>query len=177
MHVVFASEGALYVSGGADAEPARYNARPGPRKGLALAQAFRASLGLHGIAPVLGKAGNFLALLHFGGTLCSRLLAAWLERQGYAESTGIGGLAVRFHARSARLIELPGRSELDELVEDLAGDLVRVIGGGPFAKHLPRSEQVALARAAVQIDRLAELCGGGIGSPGERPLPEGLGWL
>lgn len=174
MRVVHASADGIYVRGGTVGDAAKYPARPGPRKSLALAQGFRAHLGLAQGGPVLVRAGGQHVLVHFGGTLASRLLAAWLERMGHAGSAAYGGLAVRFAPKDARRVDLPMRVELEELVEDLAGDLVRLVGGGPFAKLLPRAEQVAFARAAAQIDDISRIFEGGIGAA---DLPDGIGLL
>ena len=175
VRVVHAAPDALYVSGGATSGVSTYAPRPGPRKGYELCQAFRRHLHVPGERPVLVRAGNLRGLVHFGGTLASRVLATWLERRDFADFTQVSGLAVRFGARGGRALELPGRQEIEQLVEDLAGDLVRMIGGGPMARHLPRPEQIALARAAVQPERLAALCANGP-EPGLE-LPEGIAYL
>jgi ATP-dependent Lhr-like helicase len=170
--VVRSGDDRIWVRGGTGGEAPVFPARPGPRKGLALCQAFRAFLGVPGVGPIMIPSGNGAAIVHFAGTLASRLLAAWIEDRRLGENVRGSGLAVRFTPSTAAAIDLPGRSDLERLVEARAGEIARALGVGPFARHLHRAEEVRFARAAVDIDRLDAVCAAGLG--GGAALPEGI---
>lgn len=177
MRVIRSDPERIYVRGDASNIPAPLAARPPPRLGLEIAQAFGGSLGREIPSPVMVTAGEGLALVHFAGTLASHVLGAWLEHRGLGRVSAIRGLAVRFTPSGARPVRLPSRSELEKIVVLEAATISRALGLGPMGARLPVEETLALATEALDLGRLETLLRSEVGEPQPTGLPDGLPYL
>jgi hypothetical protein len=177
LSVVHSDGERLYVAGpGAPAPPA-YPVRPSPCVGPALARAFRRHLRVQGEGPFLLPLGHALAIVHFAGSVASLLLGRWLLRQDQGEPLGTRGLALRFRPTTTRPIALPDRRDLERLVDDSAPEIARLMGTGPFGKHVPRAEWIAWVRGSVDLEALAAAFLMPLGGPGQVSFPEGIAYL